>query len=833
MSTISLNGMWEITDEPIDLDITNADAVLAKSDWISSPVPGDIHQGLISAGKITEPLTGVQSRECAWTEERSWWYKRTFDAPNGYADADAVELSMNGLDSNAVIFLNGVIIGRHVNAFRPFVCDVKPVLKPAGNVLLVRLSAGVENITEDDMIGMAIRAGTEAGNGRPERGDARRPFVRKPQYSFGWDWSPRLATTAIAGDVTLQVLKSAALRDIHVRSQRHGDDISVIVDVAVEGMHFYRTLDAELSLFIRGEKSDVKAEKISMKRAVLVHSGNTVITFDVPLKRPKLWWPNGMGEQHLYTVEAALLIGGKKHERMEKCFGVRSIKLLDVNTFAFEVNGVKMFCKGANWIPADAIYARVSDERYHTLVREAAEANFTMLRIWGGGLYEREAFYDECDRAGILVWHDFMFACAPYPDHLEWFRREVELEAKYQIERLRHHPCMAVWSGNNENNWGFCDWWKDRTQSGAYIYNHILPDAVRAYSPDIPYWNGSPYGGADSPNSPSIGDRHHWGDCMMNKDMMKRITPEEYDACTSPFVSEYGYIGACSKRSTEDYLDTNDIDITGDVWKHHTNTFEKDTVLAGIQKHYRDTDGMPLVDYFLYSGLCQGLMYSYSLEAMRFRGNCHGALFWMYEDCWGELGWTIIDYYLRRKISYYFVKRALAHRRLILREEKRVITVVMANDTLEPVKGYIEFGYTTLDGKSISARSKIFIAKASSRTVIASFKRGKEDPKDGVWFARIRGKSEILPATLRAADIREMKLTKPELSVKTVKTAKGIYAVTVTSDVFAHAVHLELPDSAVPDDDYFDLLPGASRTVAVRAKTLAAKDVVVTSAAIR
>jgi len=822
MKETLLNGMWALIDEPLTTTAQHADHVLARADgWMPQPVPGDIHQGLMAAGRIRDPLLGLNSFDCVWTEDRLWWFRRTFPTDPAWLTSDAVELELNGLDANASIFLNGHHLGDHKSAFYPFVADIKAHLNAEGdNMLLARLTAGVEDVTPDMLAPLGAPVSTEAGNGRPERGDQRRVFVRKPQYSFGWDWSPRVATTAIAGDATIRAFNTACIRDVRVLPQRAPDaDIAQAIDVrvtvTVDFLHYFKTGNGTLRLTIRDADGKQVAPPIS--KTALLRSGLNFVDFALRLESPRLWWPNGLGEQHRYVFKVELIAQRERAARTVEA-GLRFVELIDRDLFAFVVNDQKVFCKGANWIPADTIYARVSADRYDRLVREAKQANFTMLRVWGGGLYEPEAFYDACDRYGILVWHDFMFACAPYPDHLPWFVEEVRREADYQTKRLRNHACMAVWSGSNENNWGFDEWWHEQTRSGAYLYNYLLPAIVRANCPEIPYWNGSPYGG-ETPNAPDVGDRHHWFDCMMNPDMNKRITPEEYDNCSSLFISEYGYIGAPPKETVIAYLDGAPFDRQGQVWQHHNNTFEKNTVDAGIRKHYADPESISLDEYFLYSGLTQGLMYAYSLESFRARPDCHGGLFWMYADCWGEVGWTIVDYYLRRKPAWYFVRRALAPARLILREKKGVITVTLANDTRATLKGTLEYGALSLDGRQRDVQRARFTALPLTRTVVATFARGAGDPSKQMWMARASrlntAEVEILPATLRATDVRRLELPAPALALAVSKAGPGVWTARVSSDVFAHAVHFTLPEGAVPEDDYFDLLPGETRQVTI------------------
>jgi beta-mannosidase len=840
MKETLLNGTWELHDEPLATGAADAERLAGLAEgWIAQPVPGDIHQGLMDAGRIKDPLLGLNSFDCRWTEDRSWWFRRRFATQPEWLSSDAVELELNGLDSNATIFLNGAYLGDHKNAFYPFVTDVKKHLSRDGeNTLLVRLTAGVEDVTQEQLQTLGVPVGTEAGNGRPERGDSRRAYVRKPQYTFGWDWSPRAATTAIAGDVKVRAWDVACIRDVRIQPQRAGKGVLLNVTITVDSWHYFSTSTGTVKLTLTDEdRHAVKAEWSGLLR-----SGLNPIELPVSLEQARLWWPNGLGEQHRYTVSAELTCASSRAPDVKARaaypafkYGVRFVEL-DLgdpvngqDLFAFVVNGKRIFSKGGDWIPADTIYARASAERYDRLVYEAQQANINMLRVWGGGLYEPEAFYDACDRYGILLWHDFMFACAPYPDHEPWFREEVRREAEYQTRRLRSHACMALWSGSNENNWGFDEWWSGQTSAGAYLYNELLPAVVHANCAEIPYWNGSPFGGA-KPNSAEVGDRHHWFDCMMNPDMQKRITPEEYDKCASLFISEYGYIGAPAKESVVQYLDGAPFDRQSQVWQHHNNTFEKHTVEAGIRKHYADPDKITLDEYFLYSGLTQGLMYGYSLDTFRSHPYCHGGLIWMYADCWGEVGWTVIDYYLRRKISWYFVRRALSPLRLILRYASDQVEVTLANDTAEKVAGTLEFGCVSLDGADQRLREKSFTCPPLARKVIATFKQGSENPCENVWFARVKGDPAVWPALLRAVDMRSLKMAQPHLKVKLARAGKGLWRARVGSDVFAHGVHLGLPAGAVAQDDYFDLLPGETRDVLIASgQPLSAQDVTLTS----
>ncbi|HEY8666605.1 MAG TPA: glycoside hydrolase family 2 protein, partial [Tepidisphaeraceae bacterium] len=606
----------------------------------------------------------------------------------------------------------------------------------------------------------------------------------------------------------------------------------------------------------------------------------------VSLPAARLWWPSGMGKQPRYSIEVNLRTPTRRIIHPPLLYGIRFIELDTANTFTVRCNEQPLFCKGGNWIPPDSLYARATDASYDTLVREAAAANFNMLRIWGGGIYPPDSFFEACDREGILVWHDFMLACSPYPDHIESFRDEIAREADYQTRRLRNHASMALWCGSNELS--YCMGAGDHlTDKGTRLLGEVLPAAVHRNCPQIPYWYTSPSGGA-TPDDWTAGDCHFWA-VPMQSEHVKRYEPKLFDQCGALFVSEYGYPGPACRQTMSDYLigrsspspirktpDTPDAhyDRADPLWRHHMNTFDQGAFDKGIAKHYIDPLNATLDEFIYYGGLTQGLMYGYSLESLRAKPRCHGALFWMYNDTWGEVGWTIIDYYLRRKSSFWFVRRAFAPIRLILRETgaaaapsdglsstasaltssssvaapsaaassrasraraSEKIAILLANDTLNPVRATVEYGYVSTAGNYAIAGRKKFTAPPMARTTLALFPRGQHDPQAGLWFARIVPPNssahsiapgsalDILPATLTDCDFRHLHITRPTLTVTARATAQReararthahyITQFTVSSNIFAHSVELLLPPGVLPSDNLFDLLPGEHRTI--------------------
>ena len=594
------------------------------------------------------------------------------------------------------------------------------------------------------------------------------------------------------------------------------------VTVEVDQLHVFSSKegDVRVSFTLDGRTRTFE------QRDVLLTSGINYIDMDVELQGARLWWPSGYGEQPLYDVDVAVTCEGAEDRWPAFRYGVRKIEL-DVSrvdkkyrNFFFVVNGVRIFCKGGDWIPADSIYARVTKEKYETLVREARAAGFNMLRVWGGGVYEPDVFYEACDREGILLWHDFMFGCATCPDHLDWFQRECAAEMDYQTRRLRNHASLALWCGSNEQHMCFNSadnpFWNlelsYEKQYGLFANNTMGRVAVRRNCPEIPYWNSSPYGG-ERPNDATCGDVHHWGACMMNPEMKYRIEPTEYDRVQARFVSEYGYPGPCPVESILEYLDSDEINRDSDVWDEHNNTFEKHTVAAGIEKHYLDdAKNLSLDDYLLYAGMVQGLMLGYSLEALRFKDFCGGGLFWMYNDTWGEVGWTIVDYYLRRKISFYGVKRAFAPVKLTLRMADGKARLQGCNDTAEEIVLQARAGYMALDGSDDRTQLRTLVLKPRSREYLVDFELPEGDYARGAFV--VMPQSDVCePAVLRLRDTRELAYAGAQPRVVDCVREGEDLVVTLTADAFIHGVHAA--QSSRMSDNYFDLLPGQVKKVTI------------------
>ena len=832
MKSINLNSGWRLRAEDLSLEHCHHAAVGSRDfGWYTADLPCDVRMPLIATGEIPDPVEGLGCFDSEWIEAKSWWFFREFDLdteqlPGATGVVRRARLILDRLDYGAAIYLNGNFLGEHLSAFYPFDLDVGRFLKPGANRLVIRLSAGTDRVSGERQGDFRYACTHEETNGRPDRGDRRRVFLRKPQYVFGWDWGPRVATVGI-GEARLEISGGIDVGGLSVSTSSVAkDQARLAVRFELENLAPLATTEALCDITVTSPGGETVHRS---SQTHFLRSGINPFNIKLEIANPALWWPNGWGEQPLYRIQVSCHPAGKPASPVvcEQRFGIRTIELDQSplgsggqRKFAFRVNGLEIFAKGANWIPADSLYQRVTGEKYRTLVAEAKAANFNMLRVWGGGLYETDTFYDACDEAGILLWHDLMFGCAFYPDRDPAFLALVEKELDYQLRRLGQRTCLALWCGNNEIHWCRDTAWfagQEPYFGGEEIWNHLAPRLVERLSPTIPYWNSSPYGGA-VPNGWEAGDRHHWREAMMHADMEKRITPEMYDGDLGRFVSEYGYVGPCAKTSIERYFAGEAMEVGSKVWNHHNNAFEKDTVAAGIAKHYVEPAGLLLDDYLLYAGLVQALMYGHSLESMRSDLSNGGGLFWMFADCWGEVGWTIVDYYLERKPAFYAVRRAFAPRKLILRATDGMVTCTGINDSAEPVECELEFGVVGLDGSGRRSERRRVNLPAHGRGPLFSFALPAGDVTRQLVFAAPVGSVPVLlPAVLRQTTFRSLVRTAPTLTLRDIGGNCTERRFAIASTGWAHALHFDLPDGLRADDEWFDLLPGEERLVTIRA----------------
>ena len=544
MQSQSLCGRWQFRQ-------------VGTSEWLPAEVPGGVHTDLLALGRIPDPFHGDNELAVAWVAESDWEYRLEFGVAPAVLAEERVLLVCDGLDTLAEVTLNGRLLGRTDNMFRRYEWDVKPHLDAEHNVLEIRFASPVAYVRARQAE-RPLRMPTQSIPGGS--------YLRKATSQFGWDWGPQLPPIGIWKDIRLEGYSGARLADVHLRQHHTDGRVVLSAGVALE-----RWADGDLSARLVLIAPDGAQQEV--QSALSGDADRTLLTLEVA--NPQLWWPNGYGGQPLYRAEVSLCRGAALCDRRTFQIGLRTLALRQEadrfgRSFTFVVNGVPIFAKGANWIPADSFPTRISDRMLEHLIRSAAQVHMNMLRVWGGGFYEEERFYDLCDRYGLLVWQDFAFSCATYPTD-ETFFENVREEGRQAIRRLRHRASLALWCGNNEMEQGWVEWgWnvpENFDLKAAYdrMFHHLLPDLCAAEDPDRPYWPSSPSSGVPfhEPNSVLAGDTHNWLVWNANRPFA------DYRQHSSRFVSEFGFQSLPCLETIRSYADEADWNMTSYVMEHH------------------------------------------------------------------------------------------------------------------------------------------------------------------------------------------------------------------------------------------------------------------------
>jgi beta-mannosidase len=773
--------------------------------YLAAAVPGEVHLDLVRAGLIADPNVGLNVLAARWVEEQIWSYRRTFEAPAA-ARRGRAWLVFDGLDLAARVVLNGAEVARHANSFYPLRVEVTGKLRAGANVLAVHLDGGLYHVAD------------KPGEGYLHSEDQRlhkRHWLRKPQSQFSWDWAPRLINVGIHGPVGLEWTAEAARVAELVPLASVTPDLArgtLRARLLVEGLG-KTAVDGRLDVELVG------AGRASAK--VTIKPGLQAVEATVTLDRPRLWWPVGQGEPHLYTVRAALTVGGRIVGRREARVGFRHVRVNQEphpdggRYFHFEVNGRKVFCRGANLVPADIIVARLDRARYAALVDRALEANFNFLRVWGGGLYESDDFYDLCDDKGILVWQEFVFACGKYPTHDQAFFEDVQREAAHNVRRLARHPSLVAWCGNNENEVAFWHWghFKKGVVNPDHGFYHLtLPqilareDGTRYYQPSSPF---SPDG--LDPNRHDVGDQHPWEVGFANCDF------RDYRKMISRFPNEGGVLGPTSLPTMLDCLPEGQRAIGSVAWQVHDNSVDSWQEPSHVDRitsfHLgKDIKKMSVEDYAYWGGLVQGEALREYCDAFRRRMFSTGAaVFWMFNDTWPAVrSWTIVDYHLQRTPAFQPVRRAMAPVSVVVAEDGADIAVFGVNETRAEVEAELRYGVLALAGGFPLDRGAPVRLPPNASTRLAAFPRAAlKDPRAQAAFAMLARGGELLARNrLFLPLFKEIRWPRPRLDV-TVAAGRATFA----SPTFVWGVCLDLAGDRPLPDNFFDVWPGIPYTL--------------------
>ena len=805
---LSLDGAWKIRacddlhGRPERYVGVDADETL----FYDARVPGEVHLDLMREGVLGDVNAGMEAEAARWVEDYFWVYRRRFEAPAEATRARAAWLVFEGLDIAAVIYLNGEEVGRHENAHTPCRLNVAGKLREGANTLAVQLESGLYSVCDRPL----KCYDAWARNHRLHK----RAWLRKPQYQFGWDWNPRLINIGIWRPVRLEWADAARL-----------DAVTMYPELSEDHNH----ARLHCRLFCENVTGGETPGTVRMSCAetgavaeknVTLPAGHSRHDLVVDIDNPKLWWPRPHGEQPLYTVEAELVVNDETVGSLTRRTGIRSVKINqsphpeEGRHFIVEVNGRAIFMRGGNWVPPDMIYARTDAAAYRKLVELAVEANFNTLRIWGGGLYADHALLDACDELGVLVWHDFLFACAKYPLDDVDFMRNVDAEATFAIRDLSHHPSLALWCGNNEIDEGFHNWKHETGKPYPHyaLFHHILPILVKHEDPSRPYWPGSPYSpDHEDPRSKTCGDQHPWAVSVGQE----ADNIWHYRSDVSRCANEGGVLGASTPATVGQFLPEGERNIRSRSWAFHDNAmnFFADPGVAyrmvgnwvGMKPEEMDFD-----DYLFYSALMQAEGLKEYIDNFRRRMfSSSAAIFWMYNDSWPvSHGWTIVDYYLRRKLCFHPVRRAFAPVTVVPAVEGEDVLIVGVNETPSEWRGAVRYGLAGLAGGMPMDEQGDAAVSANSAVELARFPmtRWREaGTKQSTAFALLmEGDAVVAQNRILVEKFKDLEWAAgPEVAVK----RDGEHAV-FSSSAFVWGVCLDPGGEAAVSDDAFDLLPG-------------------------
>jgi beta-mannosidase len=790
--------------------------------WLEVIVPGDVHTAMISSGRIEDPFYDRNEERCAWIEDREWWYRTSFERPDRPLRPDErLRLVFHGLDTFATIWLNGEELGRHQNMFREAAFDVGEWVRPGRNTMAILFDRPLDHVGEEH---------PDQWGRNPER-----VFMRKAQFGFGWDWGPRLPTVGIWRPVELRRERRATIEGVHF----HTLDIDpagkkAAVAARVEAETFAADGPLEATIALTAPDGDSAAEG----SLVLDGEGSELATTAyLSVENPSVWWTHDLGEPVLYDLRVDLGQGGDVLDTWESKVGIRTLELDQspdpdepgTRFFRFVLNGVPIFARGADWCPADSFVGSIPDERYENLITAARDANMNMLRVWGGGIYEHDVFYDLCDSMGLLVWQDFMFACAVYPEEPPEFVSEVEEEARYQVRRLRSHPCLALFCGNNENQWihdrAFWDR-EDTTVPGALYYHEVLPRIVAELDGSTPYWPGSPFGGDDH-NDRRQGNVHNWEVWHGNyprrfgEESRQDPTPENvsylrYAEDMGRFVSEFGMHAAPARETLRRAIPEDQRYHHSPSMDHHNKDYPKnkgDNLMLTVTGLPEDLD-----EYVDFSMISQAEGLKFALEHFRRRKpHCSGTLFWQLNDCWPVLSWSVLDYHGFGKAGYYYARRAYSP---ILASFKALpdgsIELWLTNDTLSEVEDDLTVRLGTFRGEMIWEESLQPHAPANACLPIARWDAEQASGAPDSYLS-VSSAHDHFPSNRHFfAAIKDLRRDPVEPDIDITPAGEQELRVRLRALAYAYFVHLEVPDEATRfSDNYFDLEPGQERTISV------------------
>lgn len=791
------------------------------TDWQEAVVPGSVYTDLLRNGNMKDPFYGENEYESCQLSQYDYEYTRTFSVENSDLESRQLILVCEGLDTLAEIRINGMFVAKTHNMHRTYRFDVKSFLKPGENSIHILFHSPLQFVQQaDEKKPLWGVSSTVPGY----------QHIRKAHHMFGWDWGPKLPDLGIFRTIYIEKVQEARVKDFYVRQEHKEGRVTLHVEIENE---------MEDQLIKKGKADNTYTRKVLIcnkeKEIVWEDSAELNITDSVTctIEHPELWWPNGYGKQPLYTIIVILSREGMEISRKEKRIGFRSLTIKRKKdcygeTFGFEINGIMIFAKGANYIPEDNLSGRLCYEKTHKLLKNCVEANFNCIRVWGGGNYPENYFYDICDELGLIVWQDFMFACAAY-DLTRDFEANIKAEFEDNIRRLRNHPSLGMWCGNNEMEsawlyWGLPENEKLR-QDYLTMFERMIPEAVTCFDPETFYWPSSPSagGGFDKTCEEGYGDAHYW-------DVWHGKKPfEDFEKLYFRFASEYGFQSAPSMKTIRTFAEEEDLNLFSNVMENHQKCIDNGhgnvTLMTYLHHYYQTPKDFETTLYT--TQILQADCLETAISHFRsHRGRCLGSTYWQLNDCNPVVSWSTIDYFGRWKAAHYVVKRCYAPTIIHMRKEENDLIFYVSTELLKAAEYTFVYqlvhqkkGILLSDSRELSVEP--LSAKEIGRVTLPELNLEDERNCYMVYALQENG-NEIAFRTSLIVKPKQFYFRNPEIAVKW-EESENTYEITLKAKEYARRVGIDFTNiDVVLSDNYFDLLPDKEKKVIIEKKELTA-----------
>jgi beta-mannosidase len=840
----TLDRHWQVRLADDEADAVKMHPKAGK--WIPASVPGTVQTDLMAQGITPDPFVGLNEATIQWVGRSDWDYRGRIDATPALLERGHVDLVFDGLDTYAQVLVNGQAVLSADNAHRRWRADVKRLLKPGANTVLIHFRSPLKAL-QPHVLSLANPLPGEYDSVFGDEPEARQtsPYIRKPKYHYGWDWGPRILNIGPNGPIRIDAWDDQRIESLRVVQEAVTKaEARIVADVELDADHDGR---ARVETTVKGPDG----QTVVSTRDIAVVAGRNRVSMALAIPDPKIWYPSGYGEQPLYSVTSTLAVNGETVDSVTRSTGLRTVELVREadakgRGFQLKINGLPIFMKGANIIPFDSFEQRVTADHMASILADAKAANMNMVRIWGGGYYMPDSFYDAADRLGLMVWQDFMFGGAVTPYDRD-FRENVRIEAEEQVDRVQAHPSIVLWSGNNEILSGWENWsdriaFKKRVGADeqerigvgmATLFNQILRDAAERRDADVPYWPGSPSTNYEGkPDVDGDGDRHYW-DVWGGK----KPATAYLDSCPR-FMSEYGLQGMPGLPTIDAFAKAGDLSITSPVMRAHQKFLKgegQERLLLYIEQRYRSPRNFADFVYLSQAMQADGITLG-ALHHRACRPETMGSLYWQLNDVWPGASWSSIDYFGRWKALHYAARRFFAPVAIAAgRREDGTTHISLISDHTTPVGAQWRLrlvdvdGQNRVDGGDQSVKSGEMTLAPLSATSIATLTDdalfGATDKSRTFAVAELLVDGKMVSrALVSAVPEKAMALPDPGLTTRWSTATDGTPQLTITTQRLARGLWIGFGNlDASASDNFLDLLPGESVTLSIKSKVPLAK----------